>query len=380
VVPERVLSAMHRPMPDIYAGELLTITDEIYERLPALARTTSRGYIVVSNGHGAWAMALSNTLSRGDQVLVLEAGRFGEAWADMARFDGLEVEMMVAPHGEAVDPALVEARLADDSERRIKAVLMAHTDTASSVRNDVPAIRRALDACDHPALLMVDCIASLGCEQFEMDAWGVDVALAASQKGLMLPPGLAFVWAGPRALAAHTNADLRTLYWDWTFRDEAGPYYVRFCGTPPVSHLFGLREVLDMIDEEGLDQRWRRHAALAGAVRAAVDAWHVDGGLSLHVRHAAARSDAVTAIETGRVNPGELARISSDELSVTLGVGLGALAGRGFRIAHMGHVSASMVLGVVGVVESALHTLGAELGGSGVAAAAESISSALARA
>ena len=140
---------------------------------------------------------------------------------------------------------------------------MVQTDTASSVRNDVAAVRRALDAADHPALLMVDCIASMACEPYEMDAWGVDVTLAASQKGLMTPPGLGFVWAGPRALAAHQTADMRTRYWDWTFRLQEGPQYLRFCGTAPVSHIFGFREALRMIDEEGLEARWQRHAALA---------------------------------------------------------------------------------------------------------------------
>ncbi len=167
-------------------------------------------------------MALSNTLSRGDLVLVLECGRFAQVWAEMAEFDGLRVEMMVAADGAAIDPEAVEARLRADSERSIKAVLMVQTDTASSARNDVAAIRRALDAADHPALLMVDCIASMGCERFEMDDWGVDVALAASQKGLMTPPGLGFVWAGPRAIEAHRTADMRTRYWDWTFRCRKG--------------------------------------------------------------------------------------------------------------------------------------------------------------
>ena len=155
---------------------------------------------------------------------------------------------------------------------------MVQTDTASSVRNDVAAIHAVLDAADHPALLMVDAIASLGCEPYEMDAWGVDVTISASQKGLMTPPGLGFVWAGPRAMAAHADADLRTQYWDWTFRTEDGPIYFRFCGTPPVTHLFGLREALVMIEEEGLEARWARHGVLADAVRAAVDAWSTPEG------------------------------------------------------------------------------------------------------
>jgi alanine-glyoxylate transaminase/serine-glyoxylate transaminase/serine-pyruvate transaminase len=373
IVPDRVLSAMHRPMPDLYAGELLTITDEIYERLPALARTTSPALITISNGHGAWAMALSNTLSRGDRVLVLECGVFASVWGEMAEFDGLQVETMVADEGAAIDPAAVVERLREDSARSIKAVLMVHTDTASSARNDVAAVRRALDAVDHPALLMVDCIASMGCEPFEMDAWGVDVTLAASQKGLMTPPGLGFVWAGPRALEAHRTADMRTRYWDWTFRLQEGPQYLRFCGTAPVSHIFGFREALRMIEEEGLEARWQRHAALATAVRTAVDAWSAPDGLSLFVRDPADRGDSVTTIVTGGIDSARLADLARDRGGVTLGVGLLHLAGCAFRIGHMGHVSAASILGVLGVVEAALLAMDAPVGGSGVTAATQSI-------
>jgi alanine-glyoxylate transaminase/serine-glyoxylate transaminase/serine-pyruvate transaminase len=377
IVPDRVLSAMHRPMPDLYAGELLTVTDEIYEQLPALARTISPALITISNGHGAWAMALSNTLSRGDHVLVLECGVFARVWAEMAEFDGLNVEMMIADEGAAIDPGAVEARLREDTERSIKAVLMVQTDTASSVRNDVAAVRRALDAADHPALLMVDCIASMACEPYEMDAWGVDVTLAASQKGLMTPPGLGFVWAGPRALAAHQTADMRTRYWDWTFRLQEGPQYLRFCGTAPVSHIFGFREALRMIEEEGLEARWQRHAALAAAVRAAVDAWSAPDGLSLFVHEPSHRGDSVTTIATGAIDSARLSEIARDRCGVTLGVGLLDLAGRAFRIAHMGHVSAASILGVLGVVEAALVAMDAPIGGSGVAAGAASIAASL---
>ena len=377
IVPDRVLSAMHRPMPDLYAGELLTVTDEIYERLPALAHTTSPALITVSNGHGAWEMALSNTLSRGDRVLVLECGVFARVWAEMAEFNGLQIETMLAEEGAAIDPEAVETRLREDSARSFKAVLMVQTDTASSARNDVAAVRHALDAADHPALLMVDCIASMGCEPYEMDAWGVDVTLAASQKGLMTPPGLGFVWAGPRALAAHRTADLRTRYWDWTFRLQEGPQYLRFCGTAPVSHIFGFREALRMIDEEGLEARWRRHAALASAVRAAVDVWSAPDGLSLFVRDPSHRGDCVTTIATGTVDATRLADLARDRGGVTLGVGLMQLAGRAFRIGHMGHVSAASILGVVGVVEAALLAMDVPVGGSGVAAASGSISASL---
>lgn len=373
VIPDRVLNAMHRAMPDIYAGELTEVIDEVFDALPGIARTTSRAFVPIGNGHAGWEMALSNTLSRGDLVLVLDCGRFAAIWGEMAEFNGLRVETITAPWGRAIDPAIVEERLRADARHEIAAVLTVHVDTATSVRNDVPALRAAIDAAGHPALFMVDCIASMGCERFEMDEWGVDVTIAASQKGLMTPPGIALVWAGPRALAAHHDADLRTRYWDWTYRTEEGPYYLRFCGTPPVSHLFGLREALVMIDEEGLEARWARHVRLAGAVRAAVGAWSTDGGLGLLAEEPHERSHAVTTITTGSVDAGELARICRERMGVTLGLGIGGVEGTSFRIGHMGHVNAPMILGVLGTVEAALDRLGAPIGGSGVGAAARSL-------
>ena len=370
VVPARVLAAMHRPMPDIYAGELTDVIDEVFDTLPSIARTESRAYVPIGNGHAGWEMALTNCCSRGDLVLVLDCGRFAAIWGEMAEFDGLRVEQITAPSGRAIDPAVVEERLRADHDHEIKAVLTVHVDTASSVRNDIPAIRAAIDAARHPALFLVDCIASLGSERFEMDAWGVDVTIAASQKGLMTPPGLAIVWAGPRALDAHRDADLRTRYWDWTYRTEDGPYYLRFCGTPPVPHLFGLREALRMIRDESLEARWRRHEVLADGVRAAVEAWSVPDGLGLLARDPAERSHAVTTITTGSIDAAELARICRERLGVTLGVGIGDFAAASFRIGHMGHVNAAMVLGVLGAIEVALTEMSAPVGASGVAAAA----------
>ena len=377
VVPDRVLSAMHRTMPDIYDGELLAVTDEVFDALPALARTKHRAFVTISNGHGAWEMALTNTLSRGDRVLVLDCGRFAAIWGEMAEFNGLQVELLEAGQGRANDPDRLEQRLRADTAHEIKAVLTVHVDTASSARNDVPALRRALDAAGHPALLMVDCIASMGCEPFEMDEWGVDLALSASQKGLMTPPGLGFVWPGERALAAHATADLRTRYWDWTYRTENGPHYLRYCGTPPVAHLFGIREALRMIDEEGLEARWARHCVLGHAVRAAVTAWSLPDGLSLLVTEPDEQANAVTTIRTGDVDALELGRLCKERMGVTLGLGIGDLAGASFRIGHMGHVNAPMVLGVLGAVESALTAMGAPTGGSGVAAASGVIGAAL---
>ena len=372
-MPDRVLNAMHRPMPDIYSGELTQVIDEVFDALPGIARTTSRAFVPIGNGHAGWEMALANTMSRGDRVLVLDCGRFAQIWGEMAEFNGLRIEQITAPFGHAIDPEEVEERLRADSGHAIKAVLTVHVDTASSVRNDIPAIRRAIDAAGHPALFFVDCIASMGCERFEMDAWGVDVTVAASQKGLMTPPGLAMVWAGPRALEAHRTADMRTRYWDWTYRTEEGPYYLRFCGTPPVSHLFGLREALLMIAEEGLEARWTRHVHLADAVRAAVDAWSTPDGVALLAGEASQRAHAVTTISTGSIDSIELARRCREDLGVTLGIGIGDYAANSFRIGHMGHVNAHMVLGVLGAIETALAAMDAPMSDSGVGAASEAL-------
>ena len=364
---------MHRAMPDIYEGDLTTVIDEVFDRLPRLVGTASRVFVPIGNGHAGWEMALANTLSRGDQVLVLDCGRFAAIWAEMAEFNGLRVELITAEHGAAIDPSVLEERLRADSGHEIKAVLTVHVDTATSVRNDIPALRAAIDAAGHPALFMVDCIASMGCERFEMDAWGVDVTIAAAQKGLMTPPGLAMVWAGPKALAAHEHADLRTRYWDWTYRTEDGPYYLRFCGTPPVSHLFGLAEALRMIDEEGLEARWERHERLANAVRAAVSAWSTPNGIDFVATHPHQRSHSVTTITTGAIDASRLRDICRTSMGVTLGLGIGGDESASFRIGHMGHTNAPTVLGVLGTIETALTAIGAPMGASGVAAAAATL-------
>ncbi len=374
IIPDRVLSAMHRAMPDIYEGDLTTVIDSVWAGLPEVVQTSGRVFVPIGNGHAAWEMALSNTLSRGDHVLVLNCGRFAAIWAEMAEFNGLNVEVMEAEEGFANEPSALEERLRADVDRKIAAVLTVHVDTATSVRNDVPALRQAIDAAGHPALFMVDCIASMGCERFEMDAWGVDVTIAASQKGMMTPPGLGLVWANEKALAAHESADLRTRYWDWTYRSEDGPYYLRFCGTPPVSHLFGLAEALAMMAEEGWEARWERHRVLADGVRAAVDAWSTPGGIGFIAQREDQRSDSVTSVTTGSIDAVELRRLCRQQMGVTLGLGIGSDESASFRIGHMGHVNAPAILGVLGSIETALTSLGAPLGSSGVQAATAALS------
>ena len=374
IIPDRVLSAMHRAMPDIYEGDLTTVIDSVWAGLPKVVQTSGRVFVPIGNGHAAWEMALSNTLSRGDHVLVLNCGRFAAIWAEMAEFNGLNVEVMEAEEGFANEPSALEERLRADVDHKIAAVLTVHVDTATSVRNDVPALRRAIDAAGHPALFMVDCIASMGCERFEMDAWGVDVTIAASQKGMMTPPGLGLVWANAKALGAHESADLRTRYWDWTYRSEEGPYYLRFCGTPPVSHLFGLAEALAMMAEEGWEARWERHRVLADGVRAAVDAWSTPGGIGFIAQREDQRSDSVTSVTTGSIDAVELRRLCRQQMGVTLGLGIGSDESASFRIGHLVHVNAPAIVGVLGSIETALMSMGAPLGASGVQAATAALS------
>lgn len=369
-MPDEVLRAMHRPAIDIYSDEMVALTEGILRDLGALFRTRMQPYIYIANGHGGWEAVLTNTLSRGDKVLVLESGRFATGWGEAAHMLGAEAEVLPGGFRRAVRPEEVEARLKRDDARTIKAVLVVQVDTASGVVNDIPAIAAAIRAAGHDALLMVDTVASLGCMPFEMDAWGVDVAMAAAQKGLMTPPGLAFVAAGPRARAAHAHANLRTPYWDWTAR-EGAEHYHKYAGTAPVHLLFALRAALDLLLAEGLEAAFTRHRLLAGAVRAAVAAWAGAGSLSFNIEAPGERADTVTAVTASGFHPAALAAYCRDKCGVVLGTGIGDLAGCGFRIAHMGHVNAPTVLGTLGVIETGLRALGIAHGAGGAQAAVD---------
>lgn len=378
IIPDRVLRAMAAPMRDIYSAEMMEMSQRLFATLPKLANTNGETFIAISNGHGAWQMALCNTLSRGDKILVLESGRFAVIWGEMAALSGVEVEVLPGSDRGPIDAVAVEDRLAQDSGHEIKAVLCVQTDTATGVRNDIPSIRAAIDGANHPALFMVDCIASFGCEPFYMDDWGVDITVAACQKGLMVPPGLGFLWANDKALAAHETADLRIGYLDWQSRMNVKVHYEYYAGTPPVSHIYGLAEALTMIEEEGgIEAVWARHDALASAVWAAVEAWSTPGGIEPNIAQRQHRSTAVTAIRTGSIDATEVRRICEDRAGLVLGIGIGDLVTETFRIGHMGHLNSPMILGTLGTVEAALLSMGAPIGSSGVAAAAEALSKAL---
>ena len=377
VIPDRVLNAMHTAMPNIYSGDLVEISMSVFEELPAIARTKAQAFIAVSNGHGAWEMALTNTLNRGDRVLVLESGRFAIGWGEQAKMLGAQVEVLKAADRSPVDPGAVEERLRADTGQEIKAVLVVQVDTASGVWNDIAAIGAAIRAAGHPALYMVDSIASLGCLEYLMDDWGVDVTVGGSQKGLMVPPGLGLVWANDRAMAAHESADMRSPYWDWTARQAVEAHYQRYCGTSPIQHIYAMRTALDMIAEEGLEAVWSRHAIFAEAVRAAVDTWSAPKGLEFNIIDPAHRSNSTTTVLSGSINANRLCRICEQDAGLVLGIGLGDFAGRAFRIGHMGHLNPPMVLGTLSTVEAALISMGAPMGGSGAAAAATVIADAL---
>ena len=368
-VPDAVLQAMHRPAVDIYSGPLLALTDGLMRDMSRVFRTAGRTYIYIANGHGAWEAALTNVLSRGDKVLVLESGRFAVGWGDAAAKLGAEVETLKGDWRRAVRPAELEARLKADKPGTIKAILAVQIDTASGVANDIAAIGQAIKAAGHDALLMVDAVASVGCVPFEMDDWGVDVAVSGSQKGLMTPPGLGFVAVGGRGRAAHQHADMRTPYWDWTVRDGA-EHYQKYAGTPPQHLLFALRQALDMLFEEKLPNVFLRHRLLAEATRRAVDVWSQGQALTFNVEEPGERSDTVTTVRMadGR-DPQTLREYCNTKCGVVLGHGIGALQGKAFRIAHMGHVNAPMILGTLGAVEVGLQALEVPHGKGGVQAA-----------
>ncbi len=375
VIPDRVQRAMHRGSPNIYDGPLHDMVAGLWPDLKALAGTQGHVAGYIANGHGVWEAANANLFSRGDRALVLACGQFGLSWANHARGMGIDVAMLDFGRHAAPDLNRVEAALRADKGYAIKAVLATHVDTSSTVKTDVAALRGVLDAVGHPALLAIDCIASLGCDEYHMDAWGADVTVAASQKGLMTPPGMGFVWFNDRAKAV--QADLRTPYWNWNPRCEATEFWQLWCGTAPTHHLYGLREALDMIAEEGLPAIWARHRRLAAAVWAAVEGWGAgNAAIALNVADVAARGCSVTSARFGAPDATRLRAWVEREAGVTLGIGLGMgteadpQADGWLRIAHMGHVNAHMTLGALAVIEAGLAALGIAHG-PGLAAATQ---------
>lgn len=373
-MPDRVLNAMHRAAPNIYEGGLLDLAATIYQDLNTIAGNSGDAVIYIGNGHAAWEASLVNTLSKGDRILALITGRFGHGWVAMAQALGIDVQVMDFGMSQSADPAEVEAALRADTNQQIKAVLTVQTDTATSITNDIAGIRRAMTSTDHPALLMVDCIASFACEPFHMDEWGVDIMMTASQKGLMTPPGLAVMFIRDTVWPFHEKAQLKTPYWDWMPRVKPSYFAARFCGTPPTHHLYGLREALDMLLEEGMDNVWHRHHVQAQAVWAAVEAWGAEGSVELNVPLVKDRSLAVTSIRTTEGLAPRLREWCEKEAGLTLGVGFNLVTSgepttSAFRIGHMGHLNPHSLLGTLACIETGLTALGITSAGRGVEAA-----------
>ncbi|MEM8823344.1 MAG: aminotransferase class V-fold PLP-dependent enzyme [Pseudomonadota bacterium] len=377
IMPDRVLQAMHRPSPNIYYGPLVDLTHSLIPDLKRVARTEHNATIYIGNGHAVWEACLANTHARGDLVLIPRSGMFADGWGEMARGLGLRVEYLDLGNRSAMDADAIGQRLREDTEHEIRSVLVVQVDTSSSVRSDVAAIRRAMDEAGHPALLQADCMASMGCDVFEMDEWGVDVAMAGCQKGLMTPAGVSFIFYNDKADRARDRADCVTGYWDWRPRTNPKVYFRYFNGTGPTHHLYGLREALDMIvHEEGIENVWARHAILARALHAAFDHWEEGGALERNVLDPEARSNAVTSVRLPEAGT-RLRLWAEQQMGVTLGIGLG-MAPLGspewdgfFRIGHMGHMSGHTMMGTLGAIDAALKALAIPHGAGALSAAAE---------
>jgi alanine-glyoxylate transaminase/serine-glyoxylate transaminase/serine-pyruvate transaminase len=371
-VPDEVLHAMGRQPMDLADPRLDPIIAACESGLKQLLRTQQSDVLMyAANGHGAWEATIVNLLAPGRSVLIPGTGHFSESWAVQAEALGVRVVRTPWVEGLPIDAAAVEQALRDDVRREIVAVFAVHTDTASGVTSDLPALRAAIDAADHPALFVVDVVASLGVVPFDMDALRVDVAVGASQKGLMLPPGLGFVAVNEDAMAVAAANPMPRFYWDWGRRRDALSYR-KFCGTPPITLLMGLQAALGLICSEGVEAVFARHRQLAGAVHAAVAGWSEGGALRFFAREEQARSMSVTTVAVREgIDPEALRSVARERFQVSVSGGLGPLAGRAFRIGHMGDMNAAMVLGCLAGVEAALRVQGIPFGQGGVQRAVE---------
>ena len=364
-VPDRVLRAIAAPTIDHRGPEFAGLFREIMPDLQRVFGTEGPVLIFPSSGTGAWEAALVNTLSPGDAVLTPETGHFAALWTRMAVRLGLRPETQPGDWRHGADPDAIGRRLADDAAHAIKAVLVVHNETSTGVTSRVPEIRAAMDRVRHPALLIVDTISSLGSMPYHHDEWRIDVTVGCSQKGLMLPPGLGFNAVSARALAAAARAALPRSYWDWNPVLEANEHGF-FPYTPPTNLLYGLREALAMLHEEGLAAVWDRHARHAEATRRAIRGW----GLNVQCADPREYSASVTAVVLPSGHDADKVRqIILDTFDMSLGTGLGRLAGRVFRIGHLGHFNDLSLAGTLCGVEMGLELAGVPVERNGIAAA-----------
>jgi alanine-glyoxylate transaminase / serine-glyoxylate transaminase / serine-pyruvate transaminase len=364
-VPERVLHATARATIDHRGPGFQQLGLEVLDGLKAIFKTDGPVIVYPASGTGGWEAALVNTGSPGDRVLMYETGHFATLWHDLARRLGLVPELIAGDWRSGADAAAIGARLGEDRAHEIKAVCIVHNETSTGVTSRIEPIRRAIDQAGHPALLMVDTISSLASIDYRHDEWGVDVAIAGSQKGLMLPPGLGFNGIGDKALAAARSARLPRSYWDWEPMLSANAKGV-FPYTPATNLLYGLRAALDMLGEEGLEQVFARHDRHAEAARRAVRAW----GLELLCLDPREYSSSLTAALVPKTLDADALRaLILERYDLSLGNGLGRLAGRVFRIGHLGDFNDLMLAGTLAGIEMGLKQAGFPVAASGVAAA-----------
>ena len=372
-VPERVLRAMDRQVIDHRGPDFGVLGREVLEGCRTIFRTKGPVVIYPGSGTGAWEAAIVNTLSSGDRVLMFETGHFATLWRQMAARWGIEVEFVPGDWRHGVDPALVEAKLAEDRSHSFKAVMVVHNETSTGVTSRIPAIRKAIDAAGHPALLLVDTISSLGSVDVRHDEWGVDVTVSGSQKGLMLPPGLGFTAISEKARAAGKSNNLPRSYWDWEemLKPNANGY---FPYTPATNLLYGLREAVAILLEEGLDNVFARHQRLAAATRAAVDAW----GLEVLCQNPDEHSPVLTAVMMPDGKGADAFRaLVLEKFDMSLGAGLSKLADKIFRIGHLGETNDLTLMGALSGVEMGLAAAGVPHRQGGVLAAMASLRSGL---
>ena len=370
-MPDRIRRAMDVQLEDHRAPSFPEFTKPLFEDLKKVFKTESgQIFVFPASGTGGWEAAVTNTLSPGDKVLQSNFGQFSLLWSDLCRRHFMEVIEVDVEWGEGVPLDKYRETLAADSAHEIKAVIVTHNETATGVTSDVKGVRKILDDLNHPALLFVDGVSSIGSIEFRMEDWGVDVAVAGSQKGFMLPTGLAIVGVSQKALAAREHAKCPRCFFDFedmikTNKDGWFPY------TPAVTLLHGLREAVDMLLEEGMENVWARHNRFATAVRAAVSAW----GLEVCAKDSKWHSDTVTAIVTPEgIDSNAVIQAAYDRYQLSLGLGLNKVAGRVFRIGHLGDLNELMVLSAITGAEMAMRDIGMDIvAGSGVAAAAESL-------
>jgi alanine-glyoxylate transaminase/serine-glyoxylate transaminase/serine-pyruvate transaminase len=366
-VPDRVLRALAQPTIDHRGPEFADLTRELLQRLKPVFGTTGPVLVYPSSGTGAWEAALVNTLSPGDHVLAFETGHFATLWREMAERLGLVVDFVPGDWRHGADPEVVAQRLAADAAHRIAAVMVVHNETSTGVTSRIPQIRAAIDQSDHPALLMVDTISSLGSIDYRHAEWGVDVTIGCSQKGLMLPPGLGFNAISDKALAAATTATLPRAYWAWEPMLEANEHG-GFPSTPATNLLYGLREALTLLEEEGLPEVFARHDRHAAATRAAVRGW----GLEVLCADAREYSSSLTAVLLDEHHDADkIRRIILDRFDMSLGGGLGRLAGRVFRIGHLGALNDLTLAGTLSGVQMGLELAGVRIDPTGLQAALE---------